>query len=188
MASKRRRVAEKAAAADMLLKSLHVGTISMKGLADIMVGCPQFEDTTAKQIRKDLGELNQRAFRQIARQVQLPLSSGGELTWTYARPAELMRTVMEQSPGLQDAYAAAWARSPPSPKSPWRLIIGFDEFTPGNKLNLEHSRKTMVLSFSFIELGGEALSLGTAWFSPVVVRSTVINSVLRAVSPKVAQL
>ncbi len=36
----------------------------------------------------------------------------------------------------------------------------------------------MVLSFSFLELGQDAISTGRGWFTTVVIRSAVVNSVL----------
>lgn len=45
----------------------------------------------------------------------------------------------------------------------------------GNKLMLDRSRTCMVLSFTFKELGQVAISNGTAWITPVVVRSNKID-------------
>lgn len=47
----------------------------------------------------------------------------------------------------------------------------------GNKLNVDRARETMVLSFTFLELGQEAMSSGMAWLTPVCLRSNVINDV-----------
>lgn len=38
-------------------------------------------------------------------------------------------------------------------------------------------RKVMVLSFTFLELGQAALSAEWAWFTPVVVRTTMLQAV-----------
>lgn len=38
-------------------------------------------------------------------------------------------------------------------------------------------RKAMVLSFTFLELGQAALSAEWAWFTPIVVRTTMMNDV-----------
>ena len=69
--------------------------------------------------------------------------------------------------------ASAW---PPSPDQPWRLVIGFDEFAPGNKLNVNNRRKAMVLNYSFLELG-HSIRLDACWFTPIVVRSAYIARV-----------
>jgi hypothetical protein len=74
-------------------------------------------------------------------------------------------------------HRKAAARHPPNRNRPWKLIIGWDEFTPGNALSPDNHRKTMVVSFSFVELGQVALSCGSAWVIPVVMRTSVINQV-----------
>ncbi len=55
------------------------------------------------------------------------------------------------------------------------LRIAFDEFIPGNKLQTDQTRKTMVLSFSFLQLGQAALSFGSSWSTAVCVRSNKIK-------------
>ena len=47
----------------------------------------------------------------------------------------------------------------------------------GNKLNVDRSRSTMVVNFSFLELGQESMSNGTAWLTPICVRTNVIGEV-----------
>ena len=74
-------------------------------------------------------------------------------------------------------HRKAAARHPPNRNRPWKLIIGWDEFTPGNALAPDNRRKTMVLPFSFVELGQVALSCGSAWVIPVVLRTSLINQV-----------
>jgi hypothetical protein len=74
-------------------------------------------------------------------------------------------------------HCQAVARHPPNRHRPWKLIIGCDEFIAGNALAPDNRRKTMVLSFSFVELGQVALSCGSAWMIPVVMRTSTINQV-----------
>jgi hypothetical protein len=74
-------------------------------------------------------------------------------------------------------HRKAAARHPPNRSRPWKLIIGWDEFVPGNPLAPDNRRKTMVVSFSFVELGQLALSCGSAWVIPVVLRTSLINQV-----------
>jgi hypothetical protein len=66
---------------------------------------------------------------------------------------------------------------PPSIEHPWSLIVGFDEFSPGNKLQCDNRRKTMVLSFTFKELGQLALCKALVWHTPVCLRTSVITQV-----------
>ena len=57
---------------------------------------------------------------------------------------------------------------------PWRLVVAWDEFSPGNKLKVDNTRKCMNLSFSFVELGQTALTQNWAWFTCVCLRSHMI--------------
>jgi hypothetical protein len=59
--------------------------------------------------------------------------------------------------------------------------------TTGNKLNIDHARETMVLSFSFLELGAEAMMSGAAWLTPVCLRSTAIDKAM-GISVHIASL
>ena len=51
----------------------------------------------------------------------------------------------------------------------------------GNKLSIDCTRKTMVLSFSFLELGQSAISDGSGWLTPVVIRDAIAAEVVRGV-------
>ncbi len=97
--------------------------------------------------------------------------------WEFADPNKLLASAVNESPGLRGLFAAAIARKPPSFDRPWSLIIGFDEFVPGNKLSVDNRRKTMVLSFSFLELGSVSLCEALAWQTPVCVRASTIGYV-----------
>lgn len=54
---------------------------------------------------------------------------------------------------------------------------GTRRFTKGNKLQLDKTRETMVLSFTFVELGQLGISDGSAWLTPVCLRSAVMDKV-----------
>lgn len=45
-------------------------------------------------------------------------------------------------------------------------------------MSVVRSRHIMVLSFTFLELGQAAMTDGTAWMTPIVVRSNMIDSVV----------
>ena len=68
-------------------------------------------------------------------------------------PNRLVAHLVEASPKLSSAFAAAASRHPCSSGRP---CVVWDEFVPGNVLSSTNARKTMVLSFSFLEL--EALA------------------------------
>ena len=98
-----------------------------------------------------------------------------EFDWEFFDPNRLVAHLVEASPKLSSAFAAAASRHPCSSGRPWHLCVVWDEFVPGNVLSSTNARKTMVLSFSFLELGQDKLWHGKCWFSPVVVRSKIIS-------------
>ncbi len=108
----------------------------------------------------------------------MPLIEGGFVDWEFADPNTLLVNLVEHSPALNRLFTEAVRISPPSVVKPWSLVVGFDEFVPGNKLKVDNKRKTMVLSFSFLELGQAALSQGLAWQTPVCLRASLIHSVV----------
>ena len=123
-----------------------------------------------------LGVTNQAALVEVLRQVRdLPDESLNLRRVEFqAYHRELLESLgHEITLELDDGSEFKWQLLHPGP---WSIVIGFDEFVPGSKLNLLNHRKCMVLSFSFLELG-EGLRHESAWFSPVVVRSEIMHRV-----------
>lgn len=122
-----------------------------------------------------------RAYRHnidgLMHEEELALVAGGTWTWAFADPNLLLASMLADAPKMSDLYALAFDANPPSLAQPWHLIIGFDEFAPGNKLKVDNERKCMNLSFSFRELGPAALAMDWAWATPVCVRSKMLNKV-----------
>jgi hypothetical protein len=108
----------------------------------------------------------------------LKLTNGGTFDWEFADPGRLLASMVDHSLALNSLFAEAASRSPPRIDRPWSLVVGFDEFTPGNKLKVDNRRKTMVLSFSFLEFGQVSLSKAIAWQSPVCMRAGLIHQVV----------
>ena len=105
----------------------------------------------------------------------VPLEGGGSFEWEFLSPTKLLAFRIQADADFQRMVAAAISSTPPSLGSPWSLVVGFDEFAPGNKLKIESKRKCMVLSFSFLELGQRALSQSAAWTVPVIVRASKMH-------------
>ena len=153
---------------------LHTGGISMSGLAKLLTNLHDEDTSSAEHLRRALRESNQSSVSEMMRSVELPLLKGGTYAMHFVDPGLLLATLLQDSAALRDLYAAAWTRSPASPEQPWSLVVAFDEFILGNKLSTDQARKTMVLSFSFLELGGAYLSRGAVWCTPLVMRSNKI--------------
>ena len=166
--------------ADIAAQVLHTGGVSVTGLATIMQKLAgQSSGGHSEVFRQTLRTSNEELLLPMLVNVNLQLAATGEdWVWSYMDPQKLMAFLLEEAIGVQDGladvFAEALSRCPGSMASPWSLVVGFDEFVPGNKLSSDHSRKAMVLSFSFLELGAGPLSRGVAWVTPIVVRSNII--------------
>ena len=155
---------------------LHIGGISMKGLAKLIATLSGDNSQTAAEAqRKEMMLKNSELMNAIGCREALRTTTGKEWQWDYAEPGALLSLLVDESDSLQALYTDAWDRRPCSQESPWSAVIGFDEFIPGNKLAIDHTRKTMVVSFSFLELGGAALAQGMTWVTPITVRSNKIS-------------
>ena len=162
---------------DSIQQLLHRGGISLMGLQSILKTLREQPDAGGPT-RKTLAAVNHAALKNIVREFYMESLSGDQpVHMTMAEPSKLLAMVVAESPALQDLYAAAWRRSPARPDRPWSLVLGFDEFVPGNKLSCDHARKTMVVSFTFLELGIGYLSIGDTWCTAFIGKESKIAAV-----------
>ena len=87
---------------------------------------------------RTLRDAGQARFTNMRQTIALPLTSGGEWVWEFCNPNLLVCRLVSESQKLQCWFAEALERHP---TLPWTLLIGFDEFVPGNKLKLHNARK-----------------------------------------------
>ena len=66
-----------------------------------------------------------------------------------------------------------WRSRPCAREEPYTLRLCGDECTPGNILNLEHPKKSLVISVSIKELGPTVLNVNASWLFLAVVRSNL---------------
>ena len=83
-------------------------------------------------------------------------------------PAESDCASAQECQAVAELFATTLAENPCSFERPWHIIVGFDEFAPGNKLKVDNSRKCMNLSFTFREFGQAAWCTEVAWLTPVL--------------------
>ena len=126
--------------------------------------------------RRQLQHISKDRFEKVKCTMRFPKEGGGEVAFEMSHPASLLALVAEENAIFRTWLQDAWCAKPSSPSNRWRLLIGWDEFVPGNKMAIQNSRKTMVLSFSFIELLSH-LHEDTAWITPLAVRSSLVQQV-----------
>ena len=149
-ARKQQRIDDGRAPALARLQSVsNVKTTSSKALQTIM---RQLEGSAPNE--RALTDARQARFATL--QTTLPLElerDGSTWDWPVCHPGHLLTRLVSESGMLQDMVADALAKNPCSKATPWTLLVGFDEFVPGNKLQLHNARKSMNLSFSFEQFG-----------------------------------
>eukprot|EP00929_Paragymnodinium_shiwhaense_P121202 TRINITY_DN9335_c0_g1_i4.p1 TRINITY_DN9335_c0_g1~~TRINITY_DN9335_c0_g1_i4.p1 ORF type:complete len:618 (+),score=102.22 TRINITY_DN9335_c0_g1_i4:74-1927(+) len=147
-------------------QNLHAGGISMNALGKLSnVG------------KKSLERENKAIFQTMQRTIEMPCGPGTSVPWTFAQPALLVQEMVSRSPALQEAFLSALASSPSSPSQMWRTIVAYDETAPGNNRQAHNPRKNMVLSFTWLELGADMITAELAWFTPCVLRSSLIGQI-----------
>ncbi len=192
---------------------LHVGRISNTGLSQLLTQVRAANlDSTRVLTKHVIAEAFVDRAAAMSTTINMPLADSDDtFGWTLLQPGRLMSELIAESPALQQHFWAAMQEHPPSARTPWRLVVGYDEFVPGNKLKdlchfvvmtgghpprankripagvrwptqflttlrrdkVDNARKVYVLSFTFAELGN--LHNDALWFTPVVVRSHVVN-------------
>ena len=75
--------------------------------------------------------------------------------------------MLDHSHALRKVYAEKLEEHP----TPWHILVGFDEQTPGSRVNHENRRKNMCVMLNFLELGADILEIDATLFIPVVVRA-----------------
>ena len=63
-------------------------------------------------------------------------------------------------------------------EAPWRLLFGFDEQTPGSRINADNKRKNMCCVMSFLEAGSDCLEADQRWCIPIVLRAGFCREVV----------
>ena len=153
-----------------------IGTISGKDLERV---CNQVVpdlggDTLA---RRSIEREFDKKLDGLLEHVPLP-TTDEDWEWTFLEPNRLLQHVVESCPELGAAYIRASNERMPTLERPWKLLICFDEFAPGHQLQCDNTKKVMVLSFNFAELGEETLQKDCSWMIPIVVRSNQMTLII----------
>lgn len=114
---------------------LHTGGISMQGLADLLSKAAPGE-ASISTVRHRLMEENRDLFDKLHKTLRVPLVDGGEMAWHVLDLPKAINHSLESSPGLAELYSDALLRSPVSSGRQWSVCLAFDEFCPGNKLQV----------------------------------------------------
>lgn len=106
----------------------------MQGLASVLQQLPGAPSASSTSLRS----LNYDVFNKYRVVVQLHLGDGSLFDWEILDPAAWLSALVHRSAKLQEVWSEALQRHPVGATSPWRLVLGFDEFAPGNKMQVDN--------------------------------------------------
>ena len=69
------------------------------------------------------------------------------------------------------------ARHPPSPLTPWHILLYTDEVTPGNVKKADNHKKTWAVYWAFLEFGGDALAKEDFWGTAATTRTSTVHNI-----------
>jgi hypothetical protein len=129
---------------DLARRLAGIGGVSATVLADIVreLRRAPVDDAELVLHRHAIGDALLERFDALHYVVEVPVVDGGEpFQWEMVDPAKLLAETVRLCSATRAAFTEAFAARPPSQDDPWDLIIGFDEFSPGNKLQVDNRRK-----------------------------------------------
>ena len=94
----------------------------------------------------------------------------------FQRPIPMLFTLGKKSVDFAALLSRQLAQSPSSPTTPWSIILYQDGVDPSDGLSKNHSRKTCVFYWSFLELGACALSHEECWFTITILRELTVKT------------
>jgi hypothetical protein len=139
---------------------LHIGGLSNMGLCDLLKAIRKLP-SLPEASRHQINEVHAARFTTVRHVEPMPLvdSDGETYAWELCEPNLMLASVLGECPRLAEVYLNALRTKP----MPWSLVLGWDEFAPGDKLKCNNRRKTMVLSYTFLELGQRVLCDDASW-------------------------
>ena len=114
-----------------LQRVLHTKNTSASALAAIIADIEGVNHS-----RKYLQSVGEARFSVMSTALVLPKEGGGEVRVELCDPSQLMFRLVSESEELQALFEAALLSSPNSAATPWSLLVGWDEYSPGNKLKV----------------------------------------------------
>ena len=128
-------------------------------------GLPEFSSRTA-QYKARKHQVNVvTPYGTLVRPLTLSLTSGKTHDAALQHPLAMLYHVSQVCPEFADLMRETMTQSPCDREHPWRIVIYQDGIDPSDGLSANHSRKSNIFYWSFLEFGPYALSNESNWFS-----------------------
>lgn len=146
-------------------------------------GLPETFDRSAQfRARKEICKTDVNGYGSLVVNRQMAAERGEDITGTFQNPFAAFVYHCQHSRHYARIVQKAAATHPPSPMSPWRLIIYQDGVDPSDGLAKNHSRKSTVFYWAFAEYGMGALAHEEVWLTLCVSRSSQTQKLAGTVS------
>ena len=91
--------------------------------------------------KRELVDVARERYELVAHKLQMPAVGGGNVVIPVCHPLELLSLLVRENEYVRSWVERAWGARPSTRDCPWRLLIGWDEFVPGNKQAIRNDRK-----------------------------------------------
>ena len=127
---------------------LHTGGISIAGLTELLQKIKkEGAESVLDASRADMLKARSELYDQVKLGIDVHMTEGPDWRWELIDPLKLLPKAIELAPAFRTLFGNAVRRSPPSAQNPWRLVIGFDGFTPGDSSNVARFLAVFLLTF-----------------------------------------
>jgi len=159
-----------------------LGAISKDGLPEGPL------DRNALRAARNQQNLEDTPFGPTLQTIDLVGKDGVAKSIPIAHPLAALWKAVSDCPPFSTYMRDVLIENPPSLDAPWHLVLYSDEVTPGNPLSTANKRKFQAIYWSFLELGGHALSKEEAWFCVVAEYSNTVNALSAGLSQLVGSV
>ena len=138
-------------------------------------GVPEaFSRTPQHRARKDV-VLQPTVYGKLVEPRELRNQDGTVCHVGIQNPLAMLAYCAEHSEDYAKLLRATFSAAPSAPRRPWHIILYQDGVDPSDGLSNNHSRKSFVFYWSFLEFGMQALACEQVWFSITVLRDTQVE-------------
>ena len=162
--------------------------VSARALSAILTkakreGLPELHSRSHITSARDISAYEDTPYGLLQQTVQLEgVRPGTHVNLELQHPLAMLYHACKQGGSFSALMQSRLASHPPSPSTPWHLVMYSDGVTPGDAFAMENRRKLQVVYFSFLELEPVALCREDAWFMITAKRETEISKVLSGMS------
>ena len=151
--------------------------VSKSGIAHLLSamktdGLPKTFDRSAQYRARKKVTATQTPYGKLVESMHVVFPDGKDVSIACQNPLAFLYYNCQKSADYAEVVREAIDRHPPTPATPWNLIMYQDGVDPSDGLSNNHSRKSCVWYWSFQEFGLRHLAKEEMWGTLCVMRAT----------------